>query len=152
MKLNPNHMCLCCSTLKYKKCCRPLHQGQAATSASALMRARYCAYATGEVGYILLTTDPAGPHFQHDHHAWWAEVSHFSATTQFVALEVLRVEPGEEVAYVTFRARMVQATGPTEMVERSRFTRVAGRWLYHSGTEPLPTGAGPWLGSKPTGS
>ena len=51
--------CPCGSGLSYAHCCAPLHQGQNATNAAALMRSRYCAYALGEIDYLVSTTLPA---------------------------------------------------------------------------------------------
>ena len=67
-------LCPCQSGLRYKRCCRPLHQGAPAPSPEALMRSRYSAYALGLVDYIIDTTLPAGPHWQADRSAWASEL------------------------------------------------------------------------------
>ena len=92
------------------------------------MRSRYAAYALGKSRYIMETTASQ----REDRDVWRAEIERFSAGTRFTGLEILSVEPGEEVAFVTFRAGLEQAGQDASFTERSRFVR-RGRWLYESG-------------------
>ena len=136
MKPSPNDACLCGSTLKYKRCCGPLHDGVPARTPEALMRSRYAAYALGKVDYVLTTTDPDGPQFERDAAAWRASVAAFSAGTQFLGLTVLATAATGDVGEVTFHVRLTQAGRDASFGETSRFTLRAGRWFYHSG-QPL---------------
>jgi SEC-C motif-containing protein len=133
VKVQPNAPCPCGSGTKLKRCCRPFHRGAVPPSPEALMRSRYCAYATGEAEYILDTTDPEGPLWKSEREAWLRDVRAFCASTEFQGLEVLAVEGGEGVGFVTFRARLRQGGKDASFSERSRFVRREGRWLYHSG-------------------
>ena len=100
------------------------------------MRSRFCAYALGEVAYVIATTDPQGPQFQPNRARWEAEVEAFCAGTEFRALEVLEASEEGDEGRVTFRATLLQGGADASFAERSRFRRRQGRWLYHSGVHP----------------
>lgn len=51
-------ICPCDSGLQYTKCCQPLHLGQVAPSALALMRSRYSAYVLRLTQYLMQTWHP----------------------------------------------------------------------------------------------
>ena len=128
--------CRCCSGKTIKRCCGPIHAGKVAPTPEALMRSRFAAYASGLAEYILDTTAP-GPQAQDDRRAWLESVRTFSRNTRFIRLKVTEsVEDGDE-GFVTFFATLEQAGRDVSFGERSRFVRVDGRWLYHSGV-PAP--------------
>jgi SEC-C motif-containing protein len=127
-----NAPCPCGSGKKLKRCCGPLHDGVPAPTAEALMRSRYSAYALGNVRYLVSSTDPSGPVWRDDA-AWPEEIARFCREVRFEGLEVLSHEPGDDVAHVTFRARLSAGGKDVSFGERSRFTRAGGRWRYHSG-------------------
>ncbi|MFV8750271.1 YchJ family protein [Nannocystaceae bacterium ST9] len=128
-----NAPCPCGSGHKYKRCCRPLHAGAPASSPEALMRSRYCAYALGEVDYLLATTHPEGPHFRSDTREWRADVAQFCTSTRFEGLEIqLSREQGDR-GEVRFFARLSREGRDVSFVEHSVFVREGGRWLYLSG-------------------
>lgn len=133
----PNEPCPCRSGEKYKKCCRPWHQGSPAPSPEALMRSRFAAYALGLVDYILDTTDPKGPMARDDRRAWAADVAGFCRATRFDGLVILGSGQGSgdqgDEGWVRFRAVLVQDGSDASFEERSRFVREGGRWRYHSG-------------------
>lgn len=95
------------------------------------MRSRYTAYALGKAGYVMRTTDPAGPHHRADARAWQAEIEDWCARTELVGLEVLASDEDGDVGHVTFRAHVRQGGQAGVMEERSLFFRKDGRWLYH---------------------
>lgn len=96
------------------------------------MRSRYAAYALGEVDYILDTTHPAGPLFRSDREAWRRDVAEFCEHTCFAGLRVISAPTVRgDVGWVTFTASLSQAGHDASLHERSRFERLAGRWLYH---------------------
>ena len=130
----PNAPCPCGTGRKYKKCCRPFHYGQQPAHAEQLMRARYTAYAAGEIDYILATTHPSSPHFKHNTAAWRAEVRHFSLQTTFQSLTVHQTTEDGDRARVRFFATLKQGTRDASFGEESDFVRVDGRWLYVHGT------------------
>jgi SEC-C motif-containing protein len=128
-------LCLCHSGKLYSDCCRSLHQGVAPENALKLMRSRYSAYAANNPEYIMRTTHPESPHFMNNRGKWKGEILQFSQQTQFQNLEILEFINGEREAYVTFLAKLSQAGIDTSFVEKSRFERAGGRWLYCSGVK-----------------
>jgi SEC-C motif-containing protein len=97
------------------------------------MRSRYSAYAVGAVDYLITTTDPDGPLFRQDRAIWAQEIADFCEHTRFEKLTVRGATSSDEAGEVEFFARLSRAGQDVSFSERSRFTRVGGRWLYHSG-------------------
>jgi SEC-C motif-containing protein len=104
-----------------------VHSGAlAAPTAEALMRSRYSAFAKGDAEYLLrswhpdtrpkkLTLDPA---------------------QRWLRLEILGTTAGgllHQTGTVEFRAHYEHTTHTGVLHERSRFTRVNGRWVYVDG-------------------
>lgn len=91
------------------------------------MRSRYAAYAVGDAGYVFRTWHPRTrpEHVELDPDLRWA------------GLEVTDVVDGgvdDETGEVAFAARWRTVDGRSGvLVERSRFARRAGRWLYLDG-------------------
>lgn len=130
-KISPNAPCPCGRSAKYKKCCGLWHGGRPAPTPEALMRSRYSAYALGLVDYVMATTHPDGPH--HGRYGQRDEIEQFCRTTSFDGLEVLESSTDGDDGMVAFRATLSQAGRDASFGERSRFHRLDGRWLYHSG-------------------
>jgi SEC-C motif domain protein len=134
MKVKFNDPCPCFSKRPYAACCQHWHQGNPAPTPEALMRSRFAAYALGNVGYIVRTTHPKSPHAQTNQKVWRREVKSFCEQTDFLGLQILQVsEIQDDVGWVTFHAILMQAGRDASFTEKSRFERVNGRWLYHSG-------------------
>lgn len=142
--ISPNDPCPCHSGLKYKKCCRPYHNGQPAPTPLALMRSRYSAYALNKTEYIMQTTHPESKHYQQNRDEWRKELEGFSLDTFFAGLEILNVE-GETV---TFRAELYSMLSTyadddqeadLSFTEKSRFRQHEGRWLYVGAEEERRT-------------
>jgi len=100
------------------------------------MRARYCAYAIGDVDYIIKTTDPTGPMWQTDRAAWRADIAQFCQDTQFLGLTLNEITVHEDHGYVHFSAQISQNGSRTVLTERSSFSLVMGEWRYVSGVHP----------------
>ena len=101
------------------------------------MPARYTAYATRNVDYLIRTTDPQGPQWREDTAAWREELIHYCRLTEFRSLEILSDEfdPERGRAYVTFRVDLRQGDDPLGFTERSLFVCRDQRWLYHSAVD-----------------
>lgn len=127
-------MCPCCTGKTYDNCCKPLHDGGSATNALLLMRSRYSAYAMERADYIIRTTHPKNPHFRLDIAGWTKDILKFCRDTHFQKLEILEFIDGDDVAYVTFVAHLKQNHRDVSFCEKSRFEKLDGSWLYHSGT------------------
>jgi uncharacterized protein YchJ len=81
--------CACGSMQPYTACCAPLHSGAAvAHSATALMRARYSALATGRPQYVMDTTARSSADWREDSKAWRAELQAYCEEFYFVGLDV----------------------------------------------------------------
>jgi len=128
-KKSPNSPCPCGSHQKYKKCCAIYHKGAIPKTALLLMKSRYSAYATKDSKYIIKTTHPNNPDYKTDTKEWRESIDTFCNSTNFLGLEIIEFVDGDKEAFVTFRAKLSSG----DMVERSRFLKVDGRWLYESG-------------------
>ena len=109
--------------LDYGHCCQPLHLGQPAASAEALMRSRYCAYVLGLEAYLLESwhpeTRPIGPVCD--------------ASTRWYGLKIESSEEQDESGTVCFRATF-RAHGRWQTLhECSHFVKQDGHWRYHDG-------------------
>jgi SEC-C motif-containing protein len=126
MAPGPEPTCPCGSGTSYVTCCGPLHDGAAATTAEALMRSRYAAYATGRLDYVFRTWHPRTRP---------VDVEPTPGVT-WSGLEVLRAEAGgtdDATGTVEFRASYRTSDGEHVLKEASRFERRAGRWVYVDG-------------------
>jgi SEC-C motif domain protein len=100
----------------------------------ALMRARYTAYATRRIGYIVASHHPETI----------GDVDRDGATklsqeARWLGLEILSTEggtPGEDEGFVEFVARYEIRGRQMVHHERSLFRRHDGRWYFHSGQRP----------------
>lgn len=132
-KNNSETSCPCGSGNTYAKCCRSFHQGELPDSALKLMRSRYSAYALNIPEYIIHTTHPGSPQYNHDEEQWAKNISEFCLNTQFKKLDVLDFKENEPFATVTFVAHLTQENKDVSFTERSYFEKLKGKWLYRSG-------------------
>lgn len=117
--------CPCGSGQAYGRCCSPLHEGNAATSAEALMRSRYCAYVLKLADYLLASwhesTRPSELDLEAD-------------STKWLGLELKRAKQQDQShATVEFVARYRIAGRGHRLHELSRFILQDGRWFYIDG-------------------
>jgi SEC-C motif domain protein len=106
------------------------HEGAIADSALGLMRSRYSAYAIGLTDYIIQTTSVEK---QRDLIHKREELLAFAKGTSFDGLEILDIEEGDPISYVTFVAILHQGDVDVSFTEKSRFEKAFGKWYYHSG-------------------
>jgi SEC-C motif-containing protein len=118
--------CPCGSGETYAACCGPFHSGEAAPpTATALMRSRFSAFATGDAGYLLQTWDPSTR----------PAVLDLDDRIRWTQLEIVAAVRGgllETTGIVEFRAHYRATDGWGTLHERSTFTRRGGRWMYVS--------------------
>ena len=117
--------CPCDTGLPYEKCCGPVHAGQTAADARALMRSRYSAFVLQNQDYLL--------------HSWhsstrpepWAE----KTEKRWLGLKIKDFKTQDaDHAIVEFVARWRECnTGAQRLHERSRFVREDGHWYYVDG-------------------
>ncbi|MCI0500992.1 MAG: SEC-C domain-containing protein [Epsilonproteobacteria bacterium] len=133
MKYSVNSLCPCGSGLKYKKCCKFYHDGKVAKTALELMKSRYSAYAIANIFYIIKTTHNENQDFTTDISNWKKDILEFCKNTDFCKLEILEFIDGTSEAFVTFKATLFSQEDDMSFVEKSKFFKVDGMWLYHSG-------------------
>ena len=130
--MNNTDPCPCRSGKTFGECCGPLLAGERkAATATELMRARYSAYAVGDVKFLY---DSSGPEvraeFNEDTTREWSK----SATWE--GLEVLSSEkggPDDEDGYVSFIAHYTSGENVCEHRETSYFKRLDGEWRFIDG-------------------
>jgi len=133
LKISANSTCPCGSNSKYKKCCKVFHNGSNPKTALELMKSRYSAYVVGDAKYIMKTTHPENKEYTTDTEAWNSSIKDFSKNSDFHGLVILDFIDGDEEAYVTFKALFSQYGQDASFTEKSKFYKVDGMWLYHSG-------------------
>lgn len=137
MKLNVNNPCPCGSLLKYKKCCKVFHDKiKLPKTALELMKSRFSAFAVQNADYIIFTTHKDNPDFTSDIKSWKEDILNFSQNTNFEKLEILEfIEDKTDSleSYVTFKATLKQDNKDISFVEKSRFLKENGKWLYVDG-------------------
>lgn len=150
-KISKQKACPCGSGLEYKDCCQPYHAGGLPGTPEQLMRSRYSGYVKGLWQYIVGTTHPDNPLLtdeaaQAGRPTLKDDVLATIDKLGFERLKVLSVEPGkdEDEGFVTFQAwfknrgqlgQRAQGWHTQTFVERSRFLREDGKWLYVDGEQ-----------------
>lgn len=134
MKFSVNESCPCGSLKKYKKCCKPFHDKITfPKTALELMKSRYSAFAVANSDYIIFTTHQNNPDFTTDLKSWTNDILNFSKNTRFEKLEILEFIDGDIESFVTFKATLFQNENDISFIEKSRFLKVEGIWLYVDG-------------------
>jgi SEC-C motif-containing protein len=118
--------CPCGSDEPFGRCCLPLHLGERhADTAEQLMRARYSAYAAGDLDYVWQTWHPrTRPWKLTDTGLTW---------TGLEIVDTVDGRHGDESGEVEFRAHYLQNRRAGYLHERSRFAVRARRWFYLDG-------------------
>lgn len=120
--------CPCGSGRTYRLCCGPLHDGTAAaTTAEALMRSRFSAFARGRADYLLSSWHPGTRPARLD----------LDGQITWRRLQIVDIESGgadDDTGIVEFRAQYLQHGKRHILHERSRFSRGRdGCWRYVDG-------------------
>jgi SEC-C motif-containing protein len=124
-------LCPCGSKLDEAACCGRYLAGTPAPTALALMRSRYTAYVRGAIDYLVATHDP-----ETRASLDIAGMRRWSRTTMWLGLEIIATERGgasDDTGIVEFVASGVTRGAPFRQLERSRFRRVDGAWVYIDG-------------------
>ena len=123
--------CPCCSGKEFSACCEPLLKGAAAASPEAVMRARYTAYAMGDIDFLRDSScGPALKEFDYATVKQWAENS------EWLGLEIMSTEAGgpeDTEGSVEFTARYKVKDHEYVHHERSIFKKVGGVWKFADG-------------------
>lgn len=121
-------LCPCGSRQVRAVCCARYWDGVLASTPEQLMRARYSAFASGQLEFLLATLHPSS--HQPDE---LVQLKNTLANTRWLRLHVLAVE-GNTVEFAAFFS---QHDKVGQLHERSRFVFEAERWWYVDG-EFLP--------------
>lgn len=123
--------CPCYSGQPYTSCCQSFHLGKLQPSPTQLMRARYAAYALGNVRFILQTERPEPARSVQETADQRRAITVFCQGTQFLGLHILAANQlDENQATVTFQATLLQEGQDASFTEQSLFRRHQGRWFY----------------------
>jgi SEC-C motif-containing protein len=121
-------LCPCGSNELYNHCCEPLHQGAPASSAEALMRSRFSAFALQLGDYLKASWHPDTR----------PEQLELEQVTEWKRLEILSANNDSQQGTVHFKAYYLEQ-GPLRkqqwhlLEETSKFFFENGHWFYHSG-------------------
>jgi len=124
--------CICGSDLTFDACCGPVIAGGPAATAEALLRARYTAFAMGNIGFLVETLTP-------DMRAGFdvIEAESTAAHAKWQGLDVRSVSGGgvdDDTGAIEFVASFRLRDEPRIHHELSKFRREDGRWLCAGGT------------------
>lgn len=125
--------CYCCSGREFEDCCQPFIKGLAKPStAEALMRSRYSAYATVEVEYILRSTHPSTRKF---HNA--ESIKNWARSSVWQKLEIVSTDQGkaqDKCGTVEFKAYFLDENRQPQIHhETSNFAKELGKWFFVDG-------------------
>lgn len=133
-------VCPCGSGLAFETCCEPfLIEREKPSTATALMRSRYSAYALGAVDYLYKTSgSKVRKEFDAESSRKWAE----SAT--WTGIEIISEEGGgadDETGVIEFIAHYSVKDSEFNHHERAEFAKVDGVWRFIDGrifgTDPI---------------
>lgn len=130
--MNENDLCPCASGEKFGACCGPILSGAAkASTAQALMRARYSAYATGNVDFLYTSSGPdARRDFDRE------ECLNWSRSAEWNGLEINGISGGgenDDSGTVEFTARYSVQGREYVHREKAKFERDGGEWIFIDG-------------------
>lgn len=119
-------LCPCGTERPYQTCCEPLHKGQPAKTAEALMRSRYSAYVLHLEVYLLKTWHPST----------CPDTLNLSddVNTKWLGLPILSTEKtSESQATVEFVARYKIGGNRAERLHEISQFEFSDAWYYLSG-------------------
>lgn len=124
--------CPCGSGDTFAGCCEPIISGtRASETAEQLMRARYSAFVTGAIDFIVSST-----HSRTRKEIDMEFIRDWSQNSTWHGLEILEAKDvNESKATVSFDAHYTQNDQEQHHREKSLFEREAGQWRFVTGDE-----------------
>lgn len=122
--------CNCDSNKDYQYCCGPYILGtKLPDSPEQLMRSRYTAYSSGNIGYIANSMCGKALHgFNMQEAKDWAK------SVSWLRLEVLSVKLASKAkGFVEFKAYFIDNLQHCVLHENSEFQLIKGQWFYVDG-------------------
>jgi len=124
--------CPCGSGSLFGNCCEPIIEGnRESQTAEELMRARYSAFVTRAIDFIVASTHSrTRKEIDVDYIREWSE------TSTWHGLQILETRiVNDNKAYVSFEARFTQRGEEQNHREKSLFEREHGQWRFVTGDE-----------------
>lgn len=127
-----NMTCPCGSGAAFNQCCEPVINGtRESETAEELMRARYSAFVTGAIDFIVSST-----HSRTRKDVDRSFIREWSENSTWRGLQILETkEINENKAYVSFDAQYTQHGKDENHREKSLFEREQGQWRFVTGDE-----------------
>ena len=124
--------CPCGSGALFADCCEPIIKGaRESQTAEDLMRARYSAFVTGAIDFIVNST-----HSRSRKDIDLEFIREWSETSTWHGLHIFEVKPvNDNKAYISFEAHYTQRGEEQRHREKSLFERENGDWRFVSGDE-----------------
>jgi len=124
--------CPCGSGANFADCCEQIINGERESrTADELMRARYSAFATGAIDFIVSSTHSrTRPEIDLQYTREWSQTSTWRGLQIF---ETKLVDDNK--AYVSFEALFTQAGKDQSHREKAEFERENGKWRFVTGEE-----------------
>lgn len=119
--------CPCGSALIFEHCCARVHNGTSTPeSAEILMRARYSAFAVGNIDFLYNTFHPSTRRFQNKQ-----DIKKWAVENIWLGLEIVK----STSLTVEFKARYQDLMHATKHIhhEKSNFKQLQGTWYYVDG-------------------
>jgi SEC-C motif-containing protein len=127
-----NETCPCGSGALFSNCCEPIIKGtRESETAEELMRARYSAFVTHGIDFIVASTHSrTRKEIDLDYIREWSE------TSTWHGLQILDTRiVNDNKAYISFEARFTQRGEEQNHREKSLFEREDGEWRFVTGDE-----------------
>lgn len=124
--------CPCGSNSSFAECCEPVINGtRESGTAEELMRARYAAFVTGAIDFIVSSTHTSTrPEIDIPFIREWSQ------TSTWRGLQIFEAKPiTDDKAFVSFEAQYTQAGKDRSHREKSLFEREDGQWRFVTGDE-----------------
>ena len=124
--------CPCGSGSLFSACCEPIVNGtRESETAEELMRARYSAFVTGAIDFIVNST--------HSHTRKEIDldfIREWSQTSDWLGLQIIETKQvNDNKAFVSFEAQYTQNGKDQNHREKSLFEREEGQWRFVTGDE-----------------
>lgn len=137
-KTRKPRQCWCHSGELYTECCKPYHEDfKSVPTAEKLLRARYSAFASKNLDFIMDTTHRSHKDWRDDRVAWAKSLRGLDKS-RFTALrideQVALDDDTHEIAF-EFDMRSVAHKGAIVVSEVSTFRRDDGVWYYAAGRD-----------------
>jgi SEC-C motif-containing protein len=127
-----NELCPCGSGAAFAECCEPIIKGtRESETAEELMRARYSAFVTGNIDFIVAST-----HTRTRKEIDLAFIREWSETSTWRGLEIFETKQvNENKPIISFEAQFTQQGEDHRHREKSLFERENGKWRFVTGND-----------------